>query len=118
MVISAINRLSGQTVTDHLKGRFTRMMAPQAYRGTSTAPSAVTFLSHMRDLPFISLLLHLSLHLGNHLLHPSQLGNTEQKKTHVRETCDLHHRQILLGFQVRIQTSQASKSNMLQWSCR
>lgn len=45
----------------------------------------------MRDLPFISLLLHLSLHLGDHLLHPSQLGNTEPKKKHVRETCDLHH---------------------------
>lgn len=45
----------------------------------------------MRDLPLsISLPLHLSLHLGNHLLHPSQLCNTEQ------ETCqgnDCRHKQ-------------------------
>lgn len=92
MVISAINRLSGQTVR-YLQWRFTKIMAPQTYRGAgAAASSAFTFFSHVRDLPLsISLLLHLSLHLSNHLLHPSQLCNTEQ------ETCqgnDRRHRQI------------------------
>lgn len=56
------------------------------------AASAFTFLSHVRALPLsISLFLHLSLHLGNHLLHPSQLCNTEQ------ETCQGNDRRRTPG---------------------